>query len=229
MRDPHSNAQFGLKRLFDLAVVLSTSCLWLPLVGFLAVLARGKLGSPVLFIQPRPGYAGHVFPLFKFRTMTDARDASGNLVPDADRLVPFGRWLRSTSLDELPELFNILAGHMSLVGPRPLLVRYLSRYSKVQAVRHDVRPGLTGWAQINGRNAVSWKRRFDLDHDYVVRRSLGFDLRILMGTMTTVFRRHGISDAGQATKEEFRGEEAVIAEADVNLSPRNPSVNAFLS
>lgn len=201
-----------MKRLFDLVLVLGTACLWLPLLALLWMLVRFRLGAPVLFIQPRPGRLGKVFPLFKFRTMTDARDAAGALLPDATRLVPFGRWLRSTSLDELPELFNVLAGHMSLVGPRPLLVRYLSRYSESQATRHDVWPGLTGWAQINGRNAVSWARRFQLDCDYVVRRSLGFDLRILRGTVTTVFRRHGISDAGQATKEEFRGERAAIAE-----------------
>lgn len=203
---------FRLKRLFDLVVVVSTSCIWLPLVLFLAVLVRVKLGSPVLFIQPRPGYAGRVFPLFKFRTMTDTRDASGDLRPDVERMTPFGRWLRSTSLDELPELFNIVLGDMSLVGPRPLLVRYLNRYSAAQAERHNVRPGLTGWAQINGRNAVSWERRFELDREYVARQSPGFDLSILARTMTTVFRRHGISDADHPTKDEFRGELVTVRE-----------------
>lgn len=177
------------------------------MLGLIAALVHWKLGTPVFFIQPRPGRKGKVFPLIKFRTMTDARAADGQLLPDSDRLTPFGRWLRSTSLDELPELLNVLAGHMSLVGPRPLLVRYLSRYSETEAVRHTVRPGLTGWAQVNGRNEASWEARFRLDREYVERQSLRFDLQIVWRTILTVVRRQGITARGQATKDEFRGAE----------------------
>ncbi len=194
-----------MKRCVDLLLVLGTIWLWLPVVAVLALLVRVRLGAPVLFVQPRPGCRGRIFPLYKFRTMTDARDENGEPLPDANRLVPFGRWLRSTSLDELPELFNVLLGQMSLVGPRPLLVRYLSRYSEAEAVRHEVRPGLTGWAQVNGRNESSWEERFRLDREYVERQSLSFDLLILGRTIGAVFGRHGITAAGHATKDEFLG------------------------
>lgn len=192
-----------LKRLFDLAVVLLAAPFWIPVLAVLAVLVRLKLGSPVLFRQDRPGRGGRIFQLVKFRTMTDARDASGALLPDAVRLTPFGRWLRSSSLDELPELWNVLVGEMSLVGPRPLLVRYLERYTPEQRRRHDVPPGITGWAQVNGRNAISWEQKFALDVWYVDNRSLLLDVQILFSTVTQVFRRQGISAAGEATMPEF--------------------------
>jgi len=192
------------KRLFDLVIVLLAAPFWIPVLAVLALLVRLKLGSPVLFRQDRPGRGGRIFQLVKFRTMTDARDSSGELLPDHVRLTPFGRWLRSTSLDELPELWNVLVGEMSLVGPRPLLVRYLARYSPEQRRRHDVPPGITGWAQINGRNAISWEQKFALDVWYVDNRSLLLDVRILFLTVTQVFRRQGISAAGEATMSEFK-------------------------
>jgi len=197
---------FWLKRLFDLAAVILTAPVWLPLIAVLAVLVRVKLGSPVLFRQKRPGHREAIFELVKFRTMTDARDDKGNLLPDASRLPPFGRWLRASSLDELPELFNVLQGEMSLVGPRPLLVQYLARYSPEQRRRHTVPPGLTGWAQINGRNALSWDEKFKLDVWYVDHRSLALDGRILFRTVWQVFSRQGISAPGDATMPEFRPE-----------------------
>lgn len=192
------------KRLFDLALVLLTTPLWLPLLALLATLVRVRLGAPVFFRQRRPGYRARTFDLIKFRSMTDARGADGTLLPDAERLPPFGRLLRATSLDELPELINVLRGEMSLVGPRPLLVSYLSRYSPEQARRHDVPPGLTGWAQINGRNAISWDEKFRLDVWYVDHRSFWLDLRILLQTLWTVLARTGISSPGEATMPEFR-------------------------
>jgi len=195
-----------LKRIFDLVAVILTAPVWLPLLVVLAGLVRLKLGSPVLFRQKRPGHRETIFELVKFRTMTDARDANGDLLPDASRLTPFGKWLRSTSLDELPELINVLKGEMSLVGPRPLLVQYLPRYSPEQRRRHDVPPGLTGWAQINGRNALSWEEKFKLDVWYAEHRSLGLDLRILFRTVWQVVSRQGISAAGDATMPEFRPE-----------------------
>ena len=193
------------KRLFDLAVLLLTAPLWLPALGAVAVLVRLNLGRPVFFRQPRPGRHGRVFELIKFRTMTLARDAQGHLLPDAQRLTWFGRWLRSTSLDELPELLNVLRGEMSLVGPRPLLVQYLDRYSPEQARRHEVLPGLTGWVQVKGRNALTWEEKFRLDVWYVDHVSLWLDLRILGMTLLTVVRREGISHPGSATMEPFRG------------------------
>lgn len=192
------------KRIFDLVAVILTAPLWLPLVAILAVLIRVKLGSPVFFRQKRPGHREAVFELIKFRTMTDARDAAGELLPDATRLTPFGKWLRGTSLDELPELINVLRGEMSLVGPRPLLVQYLARYTPEQKRRHEVQPGLTGWAQINGRNALSWEEKFKLDVWYVDHRTLGLDLRILFRTVWQVVSRQGISAPGDATMPEFR-------------------------
>lgn len=196
-----------MKRLFDLFCVLLTAPLWVPLLAGLALVIRWMLGSPVFFRQTRPGQGGHFFQLLKFRTMTDERDERGELLSDKDRLTVFGRWLRSTSLDELPELLNVLRGEMSLVGPRPLLVRYLPRYSAEQARRHAVRPGLTGWAQINGRNAISWEEKFRLDIWYVDHWSMGLDLRIILLTLLKVARREGISASGDATMPEFMGSE----------------------
>ena len=194
-----------LKRGFDLVVVLALAPFWLPVLAVVAVLVRLKLGSPVFFRQKRPGLNGAIFEMIKFRTMTDARDAQGQLLPDAVRLTSFGKFLRSTSLDELPELFNVLRGDMSLVGPRPLLVQYLERYSTRQARRHEVRPGITGLAQVKGRNALSWEEKFEWDVRYVETRSLALDLKILWLTVAAVVFRRGISAAGDATMPEFRG------------------------
>jgi len=195
------------KRLFDLTLTIPALILLSPVIGLLAGLVRLKLGNPVLFRQQRPGLHGKPFTLYKFRTMTGARDADGNLLPDADRLTPFGRFLRRTSLDELPELLNVLRGDMSLVGPRPLLMEYLDRYTPEQARRHEVRPGITGWAQINGRNALSWEEKFELDVWYVDNLSLWLDLKILVLTIWTVLRREGISQDGYATMPEVMGME----------------------
>ena len=171
----------------------------------LAFMIRCKLGTPVLFRQQRPGLGGRPFWLLKFRTMTEARDARGNLLPDAARLTAFGRFLRATSLDELPELLNVLKGDMSLVGPRPLLMQYLDRYTPEQARRHEVRPGITGWAQVNGRNAITWEEKFKLDVWYVDNRTLWLDIKIIFMTIWKIFKREGISQPGQATMEEFMG------------------------
>ena len=178
-----------------------------PVMAVTAVLVRTKLGSPVLFTQDRPGLNGKVFKLYKFRTMTDERDENGNLLPDEVRLTPFGQMLRSTSLDELPELFNILKGDMSVIGPRPLLVQYLSRYNERQARRHEVRPGLSGLAQIHGRNAASWEDKFEWDVRYVDHVTFLGDWKIILGTVLAVFRREGISSDTSATMEEFVGAE----------------------
>jgi lipopolysaccharide/colanic/teichoic acid biosynthesis glycosyltransferase len=195
-----------MKRLFDLLIsAFGLLFLALPLLT-LAWLVRRKLGSPVLFTQVRPGLHGKPFRMVKFRTMTDERDASGNLLPDALRLTPFGRFLRASSLDELPELWNVLCGEMSLVGPRPLLMEYLPLYSPEQARRHEVRPGITGWAQVNGRNAISWADKFVLDVWYVDHRSLWLDVRILWLTVRKVLVRDGISAAGEATMPRFEGD-----------------------
>ncbi|MBI2513185.1 MAG: sugar transferase [Opitutae bacterium] len=193
----------GLKRAFDVIAVVSTAAVWLPVLAVLAVLVRCKLGRPVFFRQERPGRHETIFELVKFRTMTGARDAADKLLPDAERLTPFGRWLRATSLDELPEFWNVLKGDMSLVGPRPLLVQYLPRYTAAQRRRHEVRPGLTGWAQINGRNALSWEEKFALDLWYVERHSLWLDVKILFLTFWQVLARRGISAPGEATMPEF--------------------------
>lgn len=191
------------KRIFDLAAVLVAAPFWLPLLLAVAVLVRIKLGAPVFFRQPRPGRGGRIFQMIKFRSMTDERDAAGALLPDAVRLTAFGRWLRATSLDELPELLNVLRGDMSLVGPRPLLVKYLPRYSARQARRHEVRPGITGLAQVMGRNTLTWDEKFEWDVRYVETRSLALDLRILLLTVKAVVFRTGISAAGEATMPEF--------------------------
>lgn len=196
-----------IKRAFDILAVVLTAPIWLPILAIVALLVRVKLGSPVFFRQPRPGQDARIFELIKFRTMTDARDAAGDLLPDAARLTPFGQWLRRSSLDELPELLNVLRGDMSLVGPRPLLVQYLERYSPRQARRHEVPPGLTGLAQVMGRNALTWEEKFEYDVRYVETQNLWLDLRILALTAKAVFSRHGISAVGDATMPEFRGAE----------------------
>jgi sugar transferase EpsL len=193
------------KRFFDLLLTLPGILCLSPLFLLTALVVRIKIGKPILFIQKRPGLHGKPFRMYKFRTMTDEKDADGNLLPDEKRLVPFGRFLRSTSLDELPELINVIKGDMSLVGPRPLLMEYLDRYTPEQAKRHDVLPGITGWAQVNGRNALSWKEKFKLDVWYVDNRSLWLDIKILWMTLLKVFKREGISQEGQATMEVFTG------------------------
>ena len=198
--------QRAIKRVFDLVSSAVALILLSPLIAVVAALVRWKMGAPVLFRQQRPGLHGKPFVLAKFRTMRDAYDASGKRLPDAERITRLGRFLRSTSLDELPELWNILKGEMSWVGPRPLMMEYLPRYSSEQARRHDVTPGLTGWAQVNGRNAQTWEERFRLDIYYVDHWSLGFDLYILARTIRTVLRREGIGhDANHETMPAFMG------------------------
>jgi len=194
-----------MKRAMDLVGALAALVLLSPVVAVLCILVRSKLGSPVLFRQVRPGMDGRPFNMVKFRTMTDERGPDGALLPDAQRLTALGAWLRSTSLDELPELFNVLKGDMSLVGPRPLLMDYLSLYDDRQARRHEVRPGITGWAQINGRNALSWEEKFELDVWYVDNRSLGLDIKILFKTVLQVLKRDGISHGEDATMPRFEG------------------------
>ena len=187
----------------DRFVALLALLLLSPLLVVLALLVRCRLGSPVLFRQQRPGYRGKAFWLLKFRTMTNARDVNGALLPDDQRLTPFGRWLRSTSLDELPELFNVLRGEMSFIGPRPLLMQYLPLYSPQQARRHHVKPGFSGWAQINGRNTISWEEKFRLDVWYVDHKCFRLDLLIFFLTIWKVIRRQGISASGEATMPPF--------------------------
>jgi sugar transferase EpsL len=194
-----------MKRLFDIAASAVAIVLLFPVLLGLAATIRWKLGSPVLFRQQRPGLGGRPFWLLKFRTMTDAHGVDGVLLPDAVRLTPFGRFLRATSLDELPELINVLKGDMSLVGPRPLLMQYLDRYTPEQARRHEVRPGITGWAQVNGRNAITWEEKFKLDVWYVDNWSLWLDIKIIAMTVWKILKREGISQSGQATMEEFKG------------------------
>ena len=194
-----------VKRAMDLGVATTALVLLSPLIGMIAALVRLFLGSPVLFRQIRPGYKGRSFTCLKFRTMTDERGEDGRLLPDRQRLTPVGRFLRRTSLDELPELINVVRGEMSLVGPRPLLVAYLDRYTAKQMRRHDVPPGITGWAQIHGRNAASWERKFALDLWYVEQRTLWLDLKILAATLWKTLRQDGISQSGHATAEEFMG------------------------
>ena len=194
-----------LKRLLDVVGSVTGLLLLSPVMLCTAILVRKRLGSPVLFSQVRPGLGGKPFRMLKFRTMTDARDLDGQLLPDRDRLTSFGRFLRGTSLDELPELLNVLKGDMSLVGPRPLLMEYLPLYSAEQARRHDAKPGITGWAQINGRNAISWEQKFALDVWYVDHQSVWLDLRILALTVWKVVRREGISAANDATMPRFEG------------------------
>jgi lipopolysaccharide/colanic/teichoic acid biosynthesis glycosyltransferase len=194
-----------MKRAVDLALVLVTAPIWLPVLAVLAILVRMRLGRPVLFRQTRPGLHGHPFTLVKLRTMTHARDDRGTLLPDADRLPQFGRWLRATSLDELPELWNVLRGEMSLVGPRPLLMEYLPLYTPDESRRHEARPGITGWAQVNGRNAISWEDKFKLDLWYVDNQTPWLDLKILWKTLVQIARRDGITAHGEATMPRFIG------------------------
>lgn len=202
-----------IKRLLDLlACILGLLMFAVPLL-VLIWLVRRKLGSPVFFRQTRPGLKGKLFEMVKFRTMTDERGPDGQLLPDKDRLTPFGRWLRASSLDELPELWNVLKGEMSLVGPRPLLVEYLPLYTPEQARRHEVRPGITGWAQVNGRNAISWEEKFKLDVWYVDNQSLWLDLKILWLTIKKVLVRDGISAQGDATMPKFTGSGIKLTDA----------------
>lgn len=194
-----------IKRLFDIVVSAVALLVFLPLILILMVLVRVKLGSPVFFRQTRPGLHGKPFGMIKFRSMTNAKDSQGNLLPDSERLPRFGQLLRSTSLDELPELFNVIKGDMSLVGPRPLLMKYLERYTPEQMRRHEVRPGITGWAQVNGRNNVPWEERFAMDVWYVDNRTLLLDIKILWLTVMKVIKRSDVSQEGHATMTEFTG------------------------
>jgi lipopolysaccharide/colanic/teichoic acid biosynthesis glycosyltransferase len=194
-----------VKRLLDLIVAVLGLMLFGPVMLALWMLVRVKLGAPAFFRQTRPGLHGKPFDIIKFRTMTDATEPDGAPLPDALRLTPFGRWLRSTSMDELPELWNLLRGDMSVVGPRPLLVEYLPLYTPEQSRRHDVRPGITGWAQINGRNAVSWRRKLEMDVWYVENQSIALDLKIFVLTFVRVFKRSGVSAEGAVTAHKFTG------------------------
>lgn len=194
-----------VKRIIDVVLSMVLLALLLPIMLFIAILVRLGLGTPVLFKQPRPGLCGNIFQIVKFRTMTGRTAADGTLLPDAERLTMLGRFLRATSLDELPEFWNVLKGDMSLVGPRPLLVQYLNRYSPEQARRHEVKPGITGWAQVNGRNALTWDSRFAHDVWYVDHISFLLDVKIVCMTVAAVLTCHGISQPGHMTMEEFRG------------------------
>ena len=194
-----------LKRLFDFVAALSVLLLLSPVIAIVAWKIRKNLGSPVLFRQVRPGKEGRPFEMVKFRTMRDANDEDGNPLPDEQRMTPFGNWLRSTSLDELPELWNVVKGDMSLVGPRPLLMEYLPLYNPEQYRRHEIRPGITGWAQVNGRNAISWDEKFKLDVWYVNNQSFWLDIKILWLTVKKVLVRDGISAEGEATMSKFTG------------------------
>ncbi|MBA4151183.1 MAG: sugar transferase [Acinetobacter sp.] len=197
-----------LKRLLDIIFSTIALLLLIPVIALVAFQIRRKLGSPVIFRQVRPGKCGKSFEMLKFRTMRDSMDKEGNPLPDSERMTPFGNFLRSTSLDELPGLWNVLKGDMSLVGPRPLLMEYLPLYSPDQARRHEVRPGVTGWAQVNGRNAISWEQKFKLDVWYVDNQSLCLDIKILFLTVKKVLVRDGISAAGEATMSRFMGSES---------------------
>ncbi|HAT4224173.1 sugar transferase [Clostridium perfringens] len=197
--------QYFLKRAFDIIAALGGLIVFSPVMIVVAIMVRIKLGSPILFTQDRVGKNNKIFKMMKFRTMKDGVDKNGNLLPDSERLTSFGKMLRSTSLDELPELINILKGDMSLIGPRPLLVEYLPLYSEEQKRRHNVLPGLTGWAQINGRNALSWNEKFKLDIFYVDNWSLGLDFKIFFLTFYKLFKRDGINQEGMATTVKFDG------------------------
>ena len=194
-----------MKRIFDIFLVLLSMPLLMPIYFLTALMVRLKLGSPVLFKQPRPGLNGHVFDMIKFRTMTNECDTNDMLLSDSDRLTKFGKFLRSISLDELPSLWNVLKSDMSLVGPRPLLLKYLPLYSTQQVRRHEVKPGITGWAQVNGRNAITWGEKFDLDVWYVDNQSIWLDIKILWLTVKKVIMRDGINQVGQSTMESFKG------------------------
>lgn len=194
-----------LKRLLDIVIASSALVLLSPVYAFVAYKVRKNLGSPVLFRQVRPGLKGKPFEMIKFRSMKDAVDAQGNPLPDSERLTPFGQMLRSSSLDEMPELWNVIKGEMSIVGPRPLLMEYLPLYSEQQAKRHNVRPGITGYAQVNGRNAISWEKKFELDTWYVENRSLWLDFKIMLKTVQKVLSKDDISAEGEATMSKFTG------------------------
>ena len=194
-----------LKRLLDIVIASSALVLLSPVYAFVAYKVRKNLGSPVLFRQVRPGLHGKPFEMIKFRSMKDALDTAGNPLPDSERLTPFGKMLRATSLDEMPELWNVIKGDMSIVGPRPLLMEYLPLYNEQQAKRHNVRPGITGYAQVNGRNAISWKKKFELDTWYVENRSLWLDFKIMLKTVQKVLSKHDISAEGEATMSKFTG------------------------
>ena len=196
-----------LKRFFDFIATAAGLIVISPLLLFLFFLVRQKMGSPVFFRQKRPGLHGNPFYMYKFRTMTNTCDDNSCLLPDCERLTPLGRFLRATSLDEFPELFNVLNGDMSLVGPRPLLMQYLDRYTPEQARRHEVKPGITGWAQVNGRNAITWEEKFKLDVWYVENQTFWLDIKILLMTVGKVFHREGISADGEATMQVFMGSE----------------------
>lgn len=196
-----------LKQILDFIIAVVLLAALSPVLLIVALVVRSRLGTPVFFCQTRPGLRGEPFVMYKFRTMTDAQDADGNLLPDELRLTRIGRVLRSTSLDELPEIFNVLKGEMSFVGPRPLHMRYLDRYTAKQMRRHEVKPGITGWAQVNGRNAISWEEKFKLDVWYVDHQSFWVDLKILGLTLLSVLKREGINPEGHATMEEFWGDE----------------------
>lgn len=196
---------YKIKRIFDFIISLTAFIVFSPIILIVAILVYIKLGSPVLFKQDRPGKDGKIFKMYKFRTMLDSYDKFGQALPDEERLTKFGKILRSTSLDELPELINVIKGDMSLVGPRPLLVEYLELYSDEQNKRHDVRPGITGWAQVNGRNSISWNEKLKLDVDYVNNLSLFLDIKILFLTVYKVFKRDGINQEGNVTIEKFTG------------------------
>jgi len=198
-----------MKRFFDIGLTSLVLLILAPLILLLMWLVRRRLGAPIFFTQTRPGLHGRPFSMVKFRTMTNARDAAGNLLPDVERITPFGRFLRSSSLDELPELWNVVKGEMSLVGPRPLLMEYLPLYTPEQARRHEVRPGITGWAQVNGRNSLSWEEKFKLDVWYVDNNSCFLDLMILCQTVKKVLLREGISAKGDATMPKFLGSNPV--------------------
>ena len=194
-----------LKRLLDIVIASSALVLLSPVYAFVAYKVRKNLGSPVLFRQVRPGLKGKPFEMIKFRSMKDVVDAQGNPLPDSERLTPFGQMLRSSSLDEMPELWNVLKGEMSIVGPRPLLMEYLPLYNEQQAKRHNVRPGITGYAQVNGRNAISWEKKFELDTWYVENRSLWLDFKIMLKTVQKVLSKDDISAEGEATMSKFTG------------------------
>lgn len=209
----------AVKRLIDTVLAAAVLALAAPVVLVIALAIRASMGRPVLFRQARPGLHGRLFFIYKFRTMTDARDAQGRLLPDGERLTLLGRFLRSTSLDELPQLWNVLRGEMSLVGPRPLLPEYLDRYTPEQARRHEVRPGITGWAQVNGRNATTWEERLRQDVWYVDNWSLWLDFKILWMTVVKVLRREGVSKEGHATMPEFMGTQSEAAVGDSKGTP----------
>jgi sugar transferase EpsL len=210
-----------MKRFFDFACSLIAVIFLSPFLIVLAIVVRLTLGSPVFFRQQRPGLNGRPFTIYKFRTMTEARDPHGNLLPDGERLTRFGKLLRSTTLDELPELFNVLKGDMSLVGPRPLLIQYLDRYTPEQARRHEVKPGLTGWSQVNGRNAITWEEKFKLDVWYVDNWSIWLDINIIFITVWRILTREGINQPGQTTMEEFRS-----ADEMGSADPKESSMNS---